>query len=97
MARNFGGDSVSFRQSSVDAVADSIGLRANTLNENERRAFEDWSLVLSLIPDLDGWSKDEKTDLLNVIRAKAGADESRFVRLMQNHAKLREEIIGLGS
>ncbi|HMF56655.1 MAG TPA: hypothetical protein VK619_09950 [Pyrinomonadaceae bacterium] len=97
MARKFDGDSDLFRRAATERSASALGLSMKNLNENERRAFEDWSFVLALIPDLERWTKDEKVAVLNVVRAKAGRDEARYVRLMQRHARLREEVIKLGS
>jgi hypothetical protein len=50
-----------------------------------------------LIPDLSGWTKDEKQEATRIIRAKAGQDESRYLRLMQQHKRMRDEFIKLGS
>jgi hypothetical protein len=59
--------------------------------------FEEFACVLALIPDLSRWTVAEKRDAARIIRAKAGADESRYVRLLQGHARLRDEIIKIGS
>jgi hypothetical protein len=66
------------------------------LNESERRAFADLALVLALIPDLASWTEPEKRRVVETIRAKAGIDESRYARLLQDHARLRAAIIRLG-
>jgi hypothetical protein len=63
----------------------------------ERQCFGNWALVLALIPDLEGWSPKEKKDVVRIIRAQAGANEMRYLRLTQRHARLREELQRLGS
>jgi hypothetical protein len=50
-----------------------------------------------LIPDLGQWSADEKRDVVRIISARAGTDESSYLRLLQKHTRLRGEIIRLGS
>jgi hypothetical protein len=97
MAKQFGGYAARIRRASVESVSRALGVRAGGWKETERRAFEDLALVLALIPDLAHWTKDEKRDAVQIIRAKAGADESQYLRLLQRHTRLRDEVIKLGS
>lgn len=97
MANRFGGDAGRIRRASATRVASALGVRMIAWKESESRAFEDLALVLNMIPDLARWTKDEKRDVVRIVRAKAGADESRYLRLLQHHAKLREAIIKIGS
>jgi hypothetical protein len=53
--------------------------------------------VLAMIPGLSQWSKLEKAQAVSVIRAKAGPDEAKYLKLMQKHQRLRAEMIRLGS
>jgi hypothetical protein len=55
------------------------------------------SLTLALIPGLSRWSGNEKSKVVAIVRAKAGADEAHYLRLLQEHPALREAIIRLGS
>jgi hypothetical protein len=50
-----------------------------------------------LVKDLSEWGDSEKRALVRIIRAKAGADEGSYLKLMQKHARLRRAIIKLGS
>jgi hypothetical protein len=88
---------VKLRREAVERVARLLGVRVKDWKEAERRAFEDLALVLALIPDLARWTEDEKKLVARIIRAKAGADESRYVRLLQRHSKLRDAVIKIGS
>jgi hypothetical protein len=97
MAKQFSGDAAKMRRACAERAARALGVRVEDWNEGEQRAFEDFALVLALIPDLARWTKDEKMEVARIIRAKAGADESRYVRLLQRHTKLRDEIIKIGS
>ena len=97
MAREFGGQATAIRKASVATVASVCGERSDAANGPEERALNDLSLVLALIPSLDRWSEEDKKKVAGIIRAKAGADESRYLRLLQSHARLRAEIIKLGS
>jgi len=97
MAREFGGDSAQIRHASVADVSRALGVNLSRWNPREKCAFENWSLVLALIPDLRRWSEKEKSDAAGIIRAQAGPDEMRYLRLSQQHSRLRREILRLGS
>jgi hypothetical protein len=97
MASRFRGDAERMRSAASARVARALGVSVAEWTETERRAFENLSLVLSLIPDLSRWTKDEKLALAQIAQAKASAEEARYLRLMQQHQRLRREIIKLGS
>jgi hypothetical protein len=97
MAKEFGGESAAIRKASLQAVAQAVGVRIDAGKKSEARVWNDLSLVLALIPDLDRWSADDKRTLVRIIQAKARADESQYLRLMQRHHRLRAEMIRLGS
>jgi hypothetical protein len=97
MAKHAGGDARKLRKASEASVARALRVQMEQWKEPERTAFENLSLVLALIPGLSRWSRNEKNKVVGIIRAKAGADEARYLRLLQEHPKLRDEIIKLGS
>jgi hypothetical protein len=97
MAKQFNGDEKKMRQASADQVSRALGFRIADWNESERRAFSDFALMLALIRNLPRWSKEEKRAIARIIKAKAGTEESRYVRLLQTHSKLRDEVIRIGS
>ena len=66
-------------------------------SEVELSILSDFAVVLELIPDLSRWSDSERQAVVEVIRAKAGADETRYLKLMQQHRRLRAAMIKLGS
>ena len=91
------GDSPRIRKKSVAEVCRALGVNPLRWSAAERKAFENWSLVLALIPNLGRWSAREKQDMVRIIRAQAGSNEMRYLRLTQKHPRLREEILRLGS
>ena len=94
MAKEFDGDAGRIRKASVEEIA--RVLEPEITAEPERRGFEDLALILALIPDLAEWTEPEKSKVTEIIRAKAGADESRYAHLLQGHARLRAALINLG-
>jgi hypothetical protein len=97
MAREFGSDSAQIRRASVTEVSRALRLNLSRWNPAERRAFDNWSLVLGLIPNLSRWSPQEKQDVAKIIRTQASANEMRYLRLTQKHERLRKELLQLGS
>ena len=81
----------------VAAVSWALGLRLQGWSESECQALQNLAPALALIPDLGRWPDSEKAGLARIIRAKAGPDETRYVRLLQRHATLRQAILKLGS
>lgn len=77
-----------------------IGLRVQREIARRQTTFDprdDFAFVLALIPDLDRWSDREKRALQQLVKAKKGVEEVRYLRLMQKHARLRNALIKLGS
>lgn len=97
MAESYDGDAAKIRAKSAAAVARFLGVTTEGWRDAERLAFENLALVLALIPDLARWTDDEKSAIARIARAKGGADESHYVRLLQKQRRLRDAIIRLGS
>ena len=97
MAREFNGDSNRIRRASVTQVAHALDVNLSRWTSAEHHAFENWSLVLALIPNLSRWSRQEKQGAAKIIRAQAGPNEMRYHRLTQKHPRLRKELLRLGS
>jgi hypothetical protein len=97
MAKEFGGDSGRMRRALAEKVGRALGLSIRGWNAIEKKAFEDWALVLAMVPDLARWTSREKDDLEKMIRAKVGGDEMKFLRLTQRHEPLRDALLRLGA
>lgn len=97
MSRQHDGDAEKARRAALARVSSALAVKAARWTDDERRALENFSLLLALVPDLSRWTDDEKKAVVNIIRAKAGADELGYLRLLQKHRRLRREFIRLGS
>jgi hypothetical protein len=97
MALEFAGDSQRIRRESTSEVSRALEINVSRWNPTEHQALENWSLMLALIPDLKRWLPEEKQAVAKIIRAQAGRDEMRYLRLTQQHARLRKELLRLGS
>jgi hypothetical protein len=85
------------RSESVLRIARLLDIGLPDLRQVERATLSDFAVALGLIPDLGRWSAREKLLLAEIIRAKTGPDETRYLKLMQKHSRLRAEMIRLGS
>jgi hypothetical protein len=97
MAKRFAGDAERIRSESMLKLSRLLGIRTNKLNATELSSLADFAVTLSLVDDLASWSVAQKELLTRIIKAKAGADESSYLKLMQKHARLRSVMIRLGS
>jgi len=97
MAEEFRSDAERMRQVTSTKLARRLGLDTRRLSHPQRAALENFAAVVALVPDFPNWSADERSKLAAIIRAKAGADEARYVRLLQSHSRLRAAVLRLGS
>ena len=97
MARDFDGDSQKIRRASTAAVTRALRITSDHWSPDEQQSLENWALVLGLIPDLARWSPEEKQNIIKIIRAKSARNEMSYLHQTQNHARLRAELIRLGS
>ena len=97
MARKFGGDARRFRKAAAKALAGNLGVRIPKADSLEHAGFCNFAMVLSLVPELKSWTAAEKRGVVEIIRAKCGRDEMRYLRLLQGHDRLRAAVLKLGS
>ena len=102
MARDFGGDAALMREHSRRALERILfpkngGVSTSSWTSLEKAAFEAFALVLADVPGLRAWTREEKEDLVRIIRAKAKPDEMLYLHLTQRHGRLRRALLALGS
>jgi hypothetical protein len=97
MARDFDGNAEAMRKAAVAQLARNLKIDPSKLKAHGRVALEDFAMVLSLVPDLAGWSSGDKRGLREIIVAKAARTELRYLRLLQKHPRLRAALLRLGS
>jgi len=97
MGARFGGDAQKMRAASVEKVARLLGIRRRDWSEVELSSLSDFAIVIDLIPNLNRWSDSERQAVADIILAKADVDEARYLKLMQEHVRLRGAMIKLGS
>jgi hypothetical protein len=97
MAERYGGDERRMREAAGASIARALGIRPEAWSEAQRRALAGLAPALDLVGGLSRWSEAEKRGLVRIVLAKAGAEESRYVRLLQGHSTLRAAILEIGS
>ena len=89
VARRHGGDREAATRDAMRRVARALGVgRLAGWTDAERRAFRQWALVLTLVPELDRWSPASRARLVRMIRAKGGRGEGPYVRRLLGLAPL---------
>jgi hypothetical protein len=96
MARDFSGDAVRMREQSRRAMETILGVSTSSWTPMEKSAFDNFALILADVREFRTWTRDEKDDLVRVIRAKSKPDEMLYLRLTQRHERLRKALLSLG-
>ncbi|HEY2016156.1 MAG TPA: hypothetical protein VGH38_21785 [Bryobacteraceae bacterium] len=55
------------------------------------------AMAMNSIPDLRTWNEDERTAAARILHAKEKGSEARYLRLMQQHRRLRDAFLAMGS
>lgn len=97
MAEQFGGDPEGLRQAATQALSQNLEVDLGTWSPLEQAVFADFASVLSLAPELRHWTNLQKQALVDIIHAKVSTDESKYLRLLQQHRGLKEIVLRLGS
>jgi hypothetical protein len=97
VAADFNGNAEKMRRVTATRLAGMLRVSLDQLNARERWAFDNFAVTLSLVRNLKRWTPDEKRLLVAIIRAKAGATETRYLRLLQQHTRLRDVLVQAGS
>jgi hypothetical protein len=97
MAERFRGDANAMRQDAIARLSKAVDTRAGEIKPAVLSALSDFAVALSLVDNLSSWKRAEKHLLKEIIEAKAGPAESRYLKLMQQHERLRLAMIRLGS
>ena len=97
MAREFQGDSGRMRKESARSVARTLGVDTSSWTASERVSFENFAVLLALVPGFRSWKREEREALVRIIRSKSKADEMVYLHLTQRNERFREALLKLGS
>jgi hypothetical protein len=97
MAKEFDGESQKIRQASTATITKALKINPSRWTVLQNQSLENWSLVLTQIPNLSRWTPEEKHQLIKIIRAKCASTEMPYLHQTQNHARLKTELLRLGS
>ncbi len=86
MAERFGGDIERFRRAARLHSARHLGIASSS----------GLAQLLSLIPDLPHWPAEDRAAAARILEARQGPAETRYLRLMQRHPRLRAAFLELG-
>jgi hypothetical protein len=95
--RRSGETAARFREKAEMHVARALGLSPRSFSPLERRFFSDLALVLDGVQGIGRWSASDRRAVGELVRAKAGRGERRYLRLLRGHGHLRRALLRLGS
>ena len=97
MAGKFKGDPENMLRATSAALAVNLRVDPKRWSSYEQSAFKDFAVVMSLVPELKGWTSRQKQALVDIVRAKVSSTEAKYLRLLQGHEALKKALIKLGS
>ena len=97
MAKEFGGSARKMRQATTTELVRLLKVDLSSLGTLESEALGNFALMFSLVPEMKRWPSEQQQALVDIVRAKAAPDETKYLRLLQNHNLLRKEVLRLGS
>jgi len=97
LAEEFTGDPEKLRRVTVEALSQDLQVDLGTWSPLEQSAFANFAAVLSLAPEVAQWTNLQKQALADIIRAKVSADETEYLRLLQQHQALKQLVLRVGS
>jgi len=97
MVSEFGGDPIKMCRRTSAKLARMLGVDFSRWQPGEQQAFSNFALALSVCHEFKSWSDADKKALVGILRSKAGPNETRYLRLLQKHEKLRAAFLLAGS
>ncbi len=96
MADRFGAD----REEGLEVLAAEAAQRLDvsgreTWSAGEQLAWNRWSPLVALLPQLEGWPATDRQALVKLIRAKGGPRELDYLRQFDAHGRLRRAVQAL--
>ena len=97
MSAEFQGNSQRFRKVAAAWLSRILGVSTVSWSPLQRTNFENFAVVLSLVPEFLSWSEKDKRALVRIILAKSAANEMVYLRYTRKHRMLRQALLKLGS
>jgi hypothetical protein len=96
VSRRFGSDRRRAERELTAEARDLLGLRSlRGWDKGERLMLARWAPLISVLPGVSRWNRADLKALAKVVRAKGGSRESDFVRLFDEHRRLRRAVVSL--
>jgi len=97
MAAKWKGDAAAMRRDTSRWLAEVLEVNPATWSAGERWALSNFAPLLALAPEIEQWPGNDKRMLCEVIRAKAGADETTYLHRLQRHEALSQALRALSA
>jgi hypothetical protein len=97
IGKEFDGDVQRFRKKATERMARFLRTPVPAENDALRAAFDNFAVTWWLVSDSQSWEAVQRQRLLEIIRAKGGPDEMRYLHLLQANKQLRKALKKIGS
>ncbi len=91
-AERFDGDRQAVQCWATEYMGRILDVDLKSWTAAERLQFERFAPLLTLIKDISSWNKNDRGDLIAVIRAKAATKEIEYVHRLQKHYRLNSAL-----
>jgi hypothetical protein len=93
LAERFGFDRERARRTCSKEAAKLLGVRSlRGFSPGERLAWQRWAPLILILPGVQRWPRADKRELVNIVRAKGGRQESQYALRFDRHRRLRQAI-----
>jgi hypothetical protein len=97
MAEHFDGNMAQMKEVAVAQLARTLDVDLRQWANQERHTFSNFAYVASMLPEIADWTSADRKAFIDIIRAKAAPEERNYLRLMQQHDRLKKAVVALGS
>lgn len=85
------------RANAIKKIVHDVSQRLQVKNRgrwpsNERRAFEQFALIVNLLDGVEKWSMDDKRCLVKLMRAKGKEQQQDYIKRMTQHENFRKSL-----
>ncbi len=97
MAEKFEGDPRKLQQATVKSLAETLKVDHWSVESARANGVHEFCVGSVTCPEVMRWTAPQKQLLVDIIRAKSAADETKYLRLLQQHEALKKIFLRLGS
>jgi hypothetical protein len=92
IADRFDGDRQAAQCWATEHITEVLNVDLGAWTETEKIQFDRFAPLLTLIKDLPNWNKNDRDDLISIIKARAALRESEYILRLAQHRKFESAL-----